>query len=125
MLNNSRYELIEKYLAAEATEHDPHQAKAVSSHAAFRKAVEAGNRAFPDGRTVIEAQIAEGDYVVTRWRMTGTHMSEFRGIAPTSRKVEMTGIFFDRLQDGKLVETWANYDLYGLMRQLQAAPGDH
>lgn len=125
VINKSRYDLIDRYLATGVTENDPHQAQAESPHAAFRRAVEASKQAFPDGETVIEAQLAEDDYVVTRWRFSGTHQGDFRGIAPTGRKVEMTGIFFDRLENGKLIETWANYDLYGLMRQLEAAPGNH
>ncbi len=41
-------------------------------------------RAFPDFHSTIEDQIAEGDKVVTRLTMRGTHEVEFRGIAPTS-----------------------------------------
>ena len=44
----------------------------------------------------------------------------FMGLEPTGNKVETTGIFFDRLEDGRIVETWANYDLHGLLQQLQA-----
>jgi predicted ester cyclase len=44
------------------------------------------HKAFPDFRSVIEDQIAEGDKVVTRWRASGTHQGEFRGIAPTGKR---------------------------------------
>src|SRR5919107_6389335 len=40
----------------------------------------------------IEDQIAEGDKVVTRWRMRGTHLGEFRGVAPTGKEMEINGI---------------------------------
>ena len=66
-------------------------------------------QAFPDFRSVIEDQVAEGDKVVTRWRATGTHQGEFRGIAPTGNRIEVTGIGIFRFsEEGKVVESWDN-----------------
>ena len=81
------------------------------------------HQAFPDFRSVIEDQIAEGDKVVTRWRASGTHQGEFRGIAPTGNKIEVTGIGIFRFSDeGKVVESWDNLDELGMMRQLSVIP---
>lgn len=77
---------------------------------------------FPDFHTTIEDQIAEGDKVVTRWRMNGTHRGEFRGIAPTGAEMEVTGIGIFRFSDGKVVESWDNFDQLGMMQQLGAIP---
>ena len=78
--------------------------------------------AFPDFHCTIEDQIAEGDRVVTRWRMRGTHEKEFRGIAPTGNKLDITGIGIFRFSDGKVVESWDNFDQLGMMRQLGVIP---
>jgi steroid delta-isomerase-like uncharacterized protein len=78
--------------------------------------------AFPDFHTEIEDQIAEGDKVVTRWTMRGTHRGEFRGIAPTGNALEITGIGIFRFSEGKVVESWDNFDQLGMMRQLGAIP---
>ena len=78
--------------------------------------------AFPDFHSEIEDQIAEGDKVVTRWRMHGTHRSEFRGIAPTGNALDITGIGIFRFSNGKVVESWDNFDQLGMMRQLGAIP---
>jgi steroid delta-isomerase-like uncharacterized protein len=78
--------------------------------------------AFPDFHSTVEDQIAEGDRVVTRWRMRGTHEGEFRGIAPTGNKLDITGIGIFRFSDGKVVESWDNFDQLGMMRQLGAIP---
>jgi predicted ester cyclase len=51
--------------------------------------------------------------------MTGTHSGTFMGIAATGRRVNLAGIFWDRLKDGRMVETWANYDLFGLIQQIR------
>jgi steroid delta-isomerase-like uncharacterized protein len=81
------------------------------------------HRAFPDFHTTIEDQIAEGDRVVTRWRMRGTHEGEFRGIAPTGKELDVTGIGIFRFSpEGKVVESWDNFDQLGMMQQLGAIP---
>jgi steroid delta-isomerase-like uncharacterized protein len=80
-------------------------------------------QAFPDFHSTIEDQIAEGDKVVTRWTMRGTHNGEFRGIAPTGEQITVTGIGIFRFSDeGKVVESWDNFDQLGMMRQLGAIP---
>ncbi len=80
-------------------------------------------QAFPDFHSTIEDQIAEGDKVVTRWTMRGTHQGEFRGIAPTGEQITVTGIGIFRFSDeGKVVESWDNFDQLGMMRQLGAIP---
>ena len=118
IVNGGRFELVDELFADDLVEHDAHQAKGASPKQAFIDAVKGFDRAFPDGVMVIDAQIAEGDVVSTRWHMTGTHRGDFRGIAATGRKVRITGIFYDRVNNGKLVETWANYDLHGLLEQI-------
>jgi predicted ester cyclase len=78
-------------------------------------------QAFPDFRTTIEYQVAEGDMVATRWRASGTHQGEFRGIAPTGKPVAMTGIGVFRFSnEGKVVESWDNLDELGMMQQMGA-----
>ena len=78
--------------------------------------------AFPDFHSTVEDQIAEGDKGVTRWTMRGTHQGEFRGIAPTGNELEITGIGIFRFSEGKVVESWDNFDQLGMMRQLGAIP---
>jgi len=76
--------------------------------------------AFPDSIIRIEDCIAEGESVVTRWILTGTHRAEFQGIPATGRAVQFNGIEFNRVRDGKFVEHVSQFDLAGLMRQLSA-----
>jgi len=79
--------------------------------------------AFPDFRLVIEDQIAEGDKVVTRVTFRGTHLGEYRGVAPTGRQVAYQGIAVDRIAGGKVVEGWHEADNLGLLRQLGVTLG--
>jgi predicted ester cyclase len=78
--------------------------------------------AFPDGQFSIEDLIAEGDQVVLRWTMRGTHRGEWRGIAPTGKPVTQTGFTLLRLRDGLRVEERAQADLLGVMEQIGALP---
>ena len=78
--------------------------------------------AFPDIHFTIEDQIAAGDRVVTRWTARGTHRGEFQGIAPTGRKVRVSGVDIDRIVDGKVVECWPITDYLYLLQQLGAVP---
>jgi steroid delta-isomerase-like uncharacterized protein len=78
--------------------------------------------AYPDTHFTIEDQIAEGDKVATRWTATGTHQGEFMGIAPTSKRVTVTGIAINRIAGGKIVETWNNFDALGQLQQLGVIP---
>src|SRR5919199_2809073 len=80
-------------------------------------------RAFPDMCEACEDLIAEGDRVVGRFTMRGTHNGEFMGVAPTGRRVTMSGIDIVRVAGGKIVEFWYGEHLLELMQQLGAVPG--
>jgi steroid delta-isomerase-like uncharacterized protein len=74
--------------------------------------------AFSDFHINIEEQIAEGDKVVSRYTMRGTHQGDFRGMAPTGKEIEIKGVTIFRFSpEGKVVETWDSYDQLSLMRQ--------
>jgi steroid delta-isomerase-like uncharacterized protein len=78
--------------------------------------------AFPDGKMIIHDVIAEGDRVVARMTWEGTHEGPFYGIAPTGRKVSVTSIGIDRVENGRIVEGWGELDMLGMMRQLGQIP---
>jgi predicted ester cyclase len=78
--------------------------------------------AFPDYHSTVEDQIAEGDKVVTRFSSQGTHQGEFIGIAPTGNRVRVTGIDIARVEEGKIVESWSEADMLGMMTQLGVIP---
>jgi steroid delta-isomerase-like uncharacterized protein len=78
--------------------------------------------AFPDSRVKLEDIIAEGDKVVTRWAMKGTHNGEFMGIAATGKPVKIAGLTISRIANGKIVEEWEMGDALGLMQQLGLIP---
>jgi serine phosphatase RsbU (regulator of sigma subunit) len=74
--------------------------------------------AFPDFRISIDDQIAEGDKVVSRVTIRGTHQRQFRDMAPTGKQVELKAVTIFRFsEEGKVVETWDSFDQLRLLRQ--------
>jgi steroid delta-isomerase-like uncharacterized protein len=84
--------------------------------------VTAWRTAFSDMRETCEDLIAEGDKVVGRFRMGGTHSDEFMGVPPTGRRVTMSGIDIVRVAGGKITEFWCSEHLLELLQKLGAVP---
>jgi predicted ester cyclase len=92
---------------------------------AFREYYAAMRTAVPDARYEVDDLIAEGDKVVVRWRLLGTHEGSFQGIAPTGRAIALEGIAIYRVDRGKLMERWVVSDLHGLLESLRVPSAQH
>lgn len=57
-------------------------------------------------RVEILDQVAEGDTVATRKRISGKHTGNFLGASATGRDVEIIVFDFVRLRNGKYLEHW-------------------
>jgi steroid delta-isomerase-like uncharacterized protein len=79
-------------------------------------------RAFPDLHVAVEDVIAEGDKVVYRNTVTGTHQGEYRGLPATGKSVTYNEIFIIRFAGGRIAEIWGVVDVLSQMRQLGAIP---
>jgi len=89
--------------------HDPSFPNDVHGPEGIKRYVTAYRAAFPDLQVAVEDQLAEGDKVVTRWMVRGTHSGEFLGLAPTGDEVTVSGIEFDRMGGGRIDEAWVGY----------------
>ena len=91
---------------------------------------------FPDFHYRIEDATAEGDRVVCKVTMTGTHLGAptlpevfggmLKGAAPTGRRVEVLQFHSFRIRDGLIAEHAAVRDDLGMLLQLgvvQRPPG--
>lgn len=74
--------------------------------------------AFPDLHFEITDMIAEGEQVLTRWVMTGTHSGEYLGAAPTGKLIRVEGMSLDRIRDGVVVAGFDGWDAWGFRQQL-------
>jgi len=90
----------------------------------FKEVVRLWRRGFSDMQEEIEWLVAEDDWVIGRFRLTGTHDGPFYGMAPTGRRVDIHGIDALRIRNGYIVEWVYQEDTLGLFRQLGRMPED-
>ena len=74
--------------------------------------------AFPNMEIVIEDMVAEGDRVAARCSVRAKHEGDFMGLAATQTPVEFTGMTIVRIDNGKIVEAWNNFDFTTLHKQV-------
>ena len=80
--------------------------------------VSAVHRAFSDLEVTIEEQTGDGDTVVTRYSLSGTHEGEMIGASPTGKRVTVTGVNISRFSGAQIVEVWETWDALRLVQQL-------
>ena len=86
----------------------------------FRQFVAMTLEGFPDFKVTIDNCISQGELLGYTYVAEGTHEQDYGGLAPTGNRATVDGCFLARLEDGKLVEGWNQFDLMGLMVQLEA-----
>jgi steroid delta-isomerase-like uncharacterized protein len=114
VINQGKVELIDTLFAPEMREH-------------VKGFVLGGEDPFPDGIEQIRDIVAEGNRVMARWNLVGTHRGTFFGVPPTGKTVEMIGFAVYYLENGQIVDDLMIMDVYGALRQLGArvvAPGE-
>jgi steroid delta-isomerase-like uncharacterized protein len=74
--------------------------------------------AFPDMKITLEDAFGADDKVVVRWSAVMTHTGDHLGIPATNKKVRISGITIVRIENGKIVQGWDNWDQLALMQQL-------
>ena len=114
-------DILEEVYAPDLVWHEPDQE--VRGYEEVRNFVSMYKTAFPDLHVTVEDAIVQGDKVVTRYTVRGTHQGEIEEFGPpTGRQVELEGITIHRIEDGKIVEEWERYDNLGILQQLGLVP---
>ena len=119
--NSGNEPAIDAYLAVETVGNDPSFG---TGREAFRAQWRRWLEGFPDIHFAVEEVVAEGEKVVTRWTMTGTHRRTFWGVPPTGRLVAVAGMSLDRIVAGRIVSGFDAWDELGLRRQLDMQADD-
>jgi predicted ester cyclase len=106
------------------TEHTP--TGEVSTLGDERKTMAIHRQAFPNKRTVINQIVASGDLVACYCTTTATHTGPYFDLGPTGQHVEVDEMMFNRIEDGRIAETWVITAGDGFYRQLtgRSAPDD-
>jgi predicted ester cyclase len=78
--------------------------------------------AFPDYHAELHEVVVEGDLLVARLVVSGTHRGEFLGAPPTGRSFKVQHLHMYRIEAGKVAEHWACRDDLGQLNQLGLLP---
>ena len=120
--NRGNLDVVDELVAPEFVNHDAALPEPVVGIEASKASIRGYRDALPDMRMTVELQVAEGEEVVTQWTARGTHQGDLMGLAATGKQATVTGITIDRIVDGRIVESWTNWDTLGLLQQLGAVP---
>jgi steroid delta-isomerase-like uncharacterized protein len=111
-------------LIAEDLVHDQFPKGWPTGRNGFKRLVRTWRAAFPDMRETVSQILSDGDWVVARFTLRGTHRGDFYGIPATNRTVEAQGVDFLRFRDEMIVEWIYSEDALGVFAQLGALPPD-
>lgn len=120
-VNKGQFDVLDELVVPDFVDHDPIPGQEPGL-AGAKKAYAMIRDAFPDAVFDLQDLIAEGDKVVGRGVMTGTHGGTFLGIPATGRKVTWTGIRIFTVKNGKVTEGWIDLDLLSVVQQIGGFP---
>jgi steroid delta-isomerase-like uncharacterized protein len=120
--NAGNIDVLDELVTTDVVNHDAALPEAMIGPEAAKASIRGYRTAFPDLRITIEEQIADDQGVATRWSAKGTHEGELMGMAPTGKQATVTGITIDRIVDGRIAESWTNWDTLGMLQQLGVVP---
>ena len=119
-----KLDLVDELYAADYVNHHHHHPdspQVIRGRQAWKQFVAEFRKAMPDFGNVIADQIAEGELVATRFISSGTQRGEIMGMKATGKKLSWTGIEMDRIVNGKMTESWVNWDMAGMLAQMRSA----
>jgi len=114
--------VTDELVAPDVLIHMPLPVEAPRAHEAFRQLWAMLLRGLPDLHLTIEDLIAEGDKVVMRASVTGTHQGQYMGVQPTGKSIIYNEIFIWRFVGGRIAEMWGVVDICSQLKQLGVIP---
>jgi steroid delta-isomerase-like uncharacterized protein len=120
--SNGSVELIDELHADDFVDHSGLMG-VTPDNAGMKQFIQGLHQGFPDLSFTVDDVVEEGDRVVGRWTMTGTHSQEFNGLPPTGNAVTLVGCDFLVVRDGRFVEIWHLEDNVAMLQALGLMPG--
>jgi predicted ester cyclase len=115
-LNHRRLADLDQYLTVDVVQHAPESAVGID---AARQALMGWLAALPDLHLVIDDLVVDGDHLIARLLLSGTHRGPLAGLEPTGRQVRVAVFDAWRARDGRCAERWLQLDGLELLRQLR------
>jgi len=118
--NRGHLDLADQIAASTYVAHDPIFINTGTGSMGLKNHAKALRTAFPDLRLNIEEMHSDGATVTTRLTAQGTHNGTLLNVRATGRSVRTTGIVMSHVTNGKLTETFMNWDALGVLQQIGA-----
>jgi predicted ester cyclase len=115
-------DVLDEFLSSDYVGHDPALPEPIRGIQGAKDNYNQYLSAFEGAHITVSEQVGEGDFVASRWEGQGRHTGEMMGVAPTGRDVVVSGLTLTRLEGGKIVEEWTNWDTLGMLQQIGAVP---
>ena len=119
--NDRNMDLAEEFIAEDFVGHLVGE-EDLDGRDAYKSWAESVAEMFPDFELEFAPVFMKGDLFCGQWTLTGTHEGELAGleIEPSGQQVHFSGLFIDRIEDGKVVEMWHQVDYLTLLQQVGA-----
>ena len=116
--NKRRFELLDELISPSHALQAPDVSGSEVGPQAYKRQVLALLKGFPDLQFTVEDIVDENEKIVVAWTFSGTHDGEFIGIPATHKKVSSDGVTIHHVANGKIIDSFSNWDGLGLTRQL-------
>lgn len=103
VLNTGNVEIITQFIDPDFTEVYRNKRYSIGVDGA-KEHIKGVRNIYPDLKLAIDKQIAENEWVVTSYTMSGTHTGKWMGIIPTGKRIEVTGVNIDKVVNNRIVE---------------------
>lgn len=121
--STGKAEVAEQLYGTNAQRSDPNQPGPIHGMQGILSYVAEVRTGFPDFKLEVNTAVRDGDKLAAEWTGTGTHQGEFQGIAPTGRRIQISGMAINRVENGQIAEERIYFDRLGLFEQLGVAVG--
>jgi steroid delta-isomerase-like uncharacterized protein len=120
--NKRRLDVLSELVSPSHALHGPNFSGSSIGPEAYKGQIALFLAGFPDLHWTIEDTVTEKEKVVVLWSFTGTHKGEFMGVPATNKEVSTEGITIHEIGNGKIMDSYVNWDTWGLMQQLGVVP---
>jgi steroid delta-isomerase-like uncharacterized protein len=121
--NTGDLTIVDEIYAKDFVNHNPVD-PSLSDLNSYKHYISEARRGMQDLHVEIKDMIAEDDKAVCRWVCSGTITEEIFGLPATGKKATWTGMTINRYEAGKIVESWWNEDMYGMLQQIGVIPAE-
>ena len=115
-------EWMERHIHADFVRNDPGLPFEVKGPAGVARLHDVLMPAVPDMKLPLLDFVADGEKVLVRLRVQGTHTGTFGDMAATGLPIDIGVLDLFQIRDGVLIEHWALLDNLGMLKQLGAVP---